>query len=402
MYLIKEILVRLNRTWSVLDQTTDSIPYLLDKYHVILVTLGTSDNQLVTQYSLRDVHNIGAVDHSISIHAFFTGYTGILPMAINPIKSLSNIKIIKYSSVWDSNLSANRGWYIPNQLEENLNYTPDIAITTTDKQINSLQTLSDKLLFLINGRVFFSTLTDHAIYLLNGYDYICQCKPQHIALLDFSALGGYQHSALSTHQMTLFSSTTDNSVVNITLHDIDMVGKTPLLVLNGRLHMFDETYAYIDAHTLQIRLNHERVIANHVSDKNVIIDWCYPANLSGQGFNPKTINAIKYLQDTGHLLLVDTDELCINTVPLLRTGMPGRFNFNDIPNGIMLYENGEIGDYCVTSATSYGTELSTSLLVNGKRLADTVPESKLSGINNANLITPDYTGAAIMVNLYTL
>lgn len=402
MYLIKEILVRLNRTWSILDQTTDSIPYLLNKYHVILVTLGSSDNQLVTQYSLRDVHNIGAVDHSISIHAFFTSYTGALPAAIKPIKSLSNVKTVKYSSVWDSNLSANRGRYIPNQLQENLNYTPDIAITPTSKQVNSLQALSDKLLFLINGRVFFSTLTNHAIYLLNGYDYINQCKPQHIALLDFSALGGYQHIPLATHQLTLFSGTTENSVVNVTLDNIDMAGKTLLLVLDGQLHILDETYAYINSSTIQVRLNHERVIANHINDRNVIVNWCQPANLSGQGFNPKSVDAVTYLNNTGHLLLIDTDELCINTVPLLRTGMPGRFSFKDIPNGIMLYENGEIGDYSITSATSYGVELSTSLLVNGKRLADTVPEDKLLGINNANLITPDYTGAAIMVNLYTL
>ena len=402
MFTIIEILVRTNSTWSILDPGTYMVLDLINKYDVVLVKLSSVNDALIRQYSLKEIHNIRKVSPSLSLVTYISTLTIPLINPITPIKTLTNIKKVKYSSVWDLNLNANRANGAPNQLEPNTSYTPDIAITTDVKQLTPISALATNLLFMLNGIIFPHTLNGDTLYLKNGYDFLQYKQRQHISALDFTEVGGYSVLDLKDQILTLALKTDLTSAVNISLPNDSLAGKTALLILKGNLKILSTNMLRTTNTTLSLKLIHDELIAALTNSNSGIVDWCNPANLAGDGFNVTTVDAIKYLQEDCYLLIINNDEICFNIDFFHRTDIVGRYSYHGISTGIMLNDSGFIKDYYVSSVTPYGVELSSDSIVRNSRLVDTTPLNKLTGINNVNLTLPGEAGSARVVDIYTL
>ena len=402
MYTIKEVLVRLKQEWQAIDYSAATVANLLKTYDAVLVNLTPQNSTAVYQYSLKDFVHVYNVATNVLLSTYFTGYTGAMPTAIAPLKTMTNSKRVRYHDIWEFGLQADRGVLSSGVVSANPNYAPDIIISKPAAYPNSLASLHNNLLYVVNGTVFFDTLHADKTYLVNATATLDRGDAQHISVLDFSELGGFQKIDITNHNTEIFSSSPTSAVLLVTL-PTSMAGLTPLLIKNGNLHVLDTSYTVISDTIVAIRLNYSAMVGELIHTPTNEVNWVQPTNVLGSGYNLATINPLLYLTSgNSALIFLATNELSIHKEYLLRTDFIGKYTSATIPNGILYLEDGTLGDYTVSSKTSYGYEVSTTLPKITNALKDTSPANLLTGINNATGHFISDNSMAQMLDLYIL
>ena len=401
MYNVSNILARKNSVWLTLA-TSVFVADTLKNYDEVLVTITPSNSVVVSQHSLRLF--TGAYHSAVNqtIVDFLLGYSYTLPVALSPIKTLNHRKSVLYSSIWNYGLQVERCSFSSTILTDNINNLPDLVINQVDTQLTPVNTLYNQVLYTVAGRVFFEHLVDDRAYLMNASIYLDYYQSQHISIIDFSALGGFDRYVCTTENCTVIHETEDHALVTMVL-PVSIKGKTPLLILNGILRILDDHYVVIDDTKIAITLPYTELLTEVAMLPVNSLGWIQATNVEHTGYNLDSLNPLAYLT-TGNsaIIVLDTGELSIVREPLLKTGFTGRYTLPYIPTGILYLQDGSMGDYVVSSTTDYGNEISTTHPTVLRALKDTTPFSKMRGVNNSTLSFPDTNSRAEMVTLYTL
>ena len=401
MYTVSNVLVRKNRRWKNINFNSILISTLILNYTQIYIILIDTATNIENQYSLLDFPQIRLVINT-NLTDYFLNYNGAMPQPVVPIKSINNKKSVLYKNIWEFGLQIDRGIVTNTVLISSKNNQPDLIISKPKLYPNELTTLFDKILYLVSGEVIFPSVFNDTVYLKNGGDVLDKNSNKQISIIDFSLLGGFIKVDLTPDILSIFSLDVKSAKISVTLPD-SVVGYTPLLVRHGKLHILDNTYFLTDNHSLIISLDYIR-IANELLNVNIEnINWITPANSEKSAVYVDTIDPIKYLTDgNSALLFLKTNELSIDKYNLARTGFAGDYFTTVIPTGVLLLEDGTIGDYNLTEVTGYGNQVTTTLPKFSTMISDTIPRAKISSLK-AISTTKDHTNAlATMVNLYTL
>ena len=400
MYTVTNVLIRNNRSWKNVSFESIQIGQLLEN-NLAYVTLSNTISNITNQYLLSDFIGINLQSTS-QLTTYFSSFSGLLPQPIIPALDLDNKKRIVYKDLFLYGLKATRGIYSNAVLTINQNYTPDLIIETPDSYPTPLETLDTSLLYLINGVITFPVYRDGKAYLIGATINLDRFTFQHISVLDFSLLGGYQKTVLTTNNVSILNSSINASTIKIT-SPIDLTNKTPLLVVNGYLHILDKTYSVTDNSTIVLHLDYNRMV-NELYNLNIeTIDWIKPLNHLNDGIDLTTIDPIKYLT-TGNsaIILVNTNLLSIDKKNLIRTGFSGKYKTDIIPQGVLYLEDGTIGDYSVTEVTGYGIQVSTTIPTLKDFIKDTTPSNLLTGVNLNKQMSNYKDALALLMDIYVL
>lgn len=414
MYTIHDLLVRRKSDWESISFDTIRVVDLLIGYDSVLMVLSPGiGNTQRQQYDLKNFNQVFLVDGTVRLVDYLASYGGVMPAAITPIKNINYKKKIAYRSIWEIGLSASRYNLSNTVLVQSLNNSPDIIITSTVAFPMPLASLENNVLFTVNGLIAFESYTPTEIHLPGGATLLDRYDNEHLALLDFSALGGFTKIPITANIVSVIQANDDNAIVEVLLPNT-ILGKTPLFVLNGILHFPYSKDVWIGANTVRFRIRYTDVIAETLNIPQALVTWITPASIPGTGWVVGSVDVIKYLtQGNSAVIVMDTGELSVHKDYLLPTGFAGKFATPYTDNGIVILEDGTIGDYMYTELAKPGSGLTAGLEPVGneltvtlpkliKNIKDTAPFTDTLSANTMSLNFMDDTSNAYMLTLYTL
>ena len=387
MLSITSILARVKHGWINLPPTI-LLSGLLS-YSRVYVTIQDSSTSQTIQCDINDLQGLYNVSMSYTLEQIISNYTISLPNSISPILDLTKKKTINYYSLWDYLLNA-RGLDNTNQsLSYNQNNIPDIVITPDLGFTNSILSLQNKILFVINGliqdEVWFS---DHVLIPKGGLE-INTMEEQSLGVLDFSSLGGFNKVHLNTSNVSIFNEMDLATTVHITLDN--PVTTDLCLVLNGRMYFFDEIFTLVDRHTVAIRLDHLSIIKEAYTAELTTLDWIDRIAPDSTGFDVTTFNALTYMtRGNSFLLILPIQGLSVEECYLEASGLPTFYLANGDVRDIVFLEDGTIANYVINEVQSeYNTILSVSSPRVYHSVSDTTKWSNLP-VTNGSYLSPSF------------
>jgi hypothetical protein len=366
--MINEILARKANQWIALN-TDDTIATALS-YNRVFISITDPVTLLLSQYDLLQFSTINSVSSSLTILEFITAFNTAYPQSQTRTLSLASQKVINYYTLWDYGLVANRINPSNLALSPNPNNLPDLSITISNNLWGNVNGFQNNLLFLINGVIAPETYLPSSILIRHGSLLIDTNPQQTIGVLDFTALGGYTRQYFTASDIAQFSSTNTSATYHITLAT-PLTG-SPVLVLNGRVHLFEDIFKVINPTTLAVTLSYEMVVKEAFTAEPSLLNWMSRVDAESTGFNVGTFNAINYLTQLSSFLITVNGALSYTDVPVIDTGLGNaRLTFSDITDIIFL-SDGTIGYYVVNEMLSdFNTVLSVSDPLTSNLLADT-------------------------------
>lgn len=457
MYTVKEILIRIPNQWLVGDRYA-TISSLLSRSPYILITLFNPGSSVTTQYQLNLFPGIYTLDPTVTVADYFSTYSGNLPSNQMNIQTLGKVNYVSYNDLWDYGLIANRVSSSNVALNDHYYNLPDITITPGKHFSSSLSSLTNNVLFLVNGIMPNTVYNPTSVLLKNASQLLDIYQDSNLAVLDFSAVGGFQNIPMTEQNLEVHTQSNTNAVIYFT---VPTITGTPALVVNGRLHVFNDIYTVINSTTIAITLNYKSLIkeaytltaqympqyvdygyvnTNYVTTDNSLLSWIQSADNLGGGYNIQSIDPVAYLtQGNSALLMLNTTELSYLTLQLEQTTIESRyplplytktglipddnqyviqnytadgytqsnnglFNTNQLTNGILIEKDGSIMDYKVISNDGFlGISIMTSKPKMMRTLIDTIPiDVTTRGVNCAALDHPSQSSPAILKYLYTI
>ena len=381
MYTILEILAWRERDWIAILTFDMTVKKLLS-YTKVYIKIHNQNTNAIEQYDLRQFIGYNLVNNETTIYNFIIGYNKKLPTLVLPIKSLDNVKKVRYHNLFDYGLRADKGLYTLNPLQDNIYYRPDIVITKGNT-INDLEVYRNNALFLINGKVFFESYLNGNIYLEGGGTFIDKVKRNIFSFIGFTDIGGYTKQSITQDNVSVTVLSDIGNVVKVSIKFPNSIkGKLPLLVINRHLYLIGTVYFMPTEKEIILTLDKSELALSIPEESAESLGWIKPTTLSGKGYDLSSIDILKCLASPeSAIILLNDNDISIKSDLLFRTGLPYKYTFYAIPDGIAIMEDNTVADYWVTEITSYGTEITTSTDKIKKPVTDTVPKKLLQGVS---------------------
>jgi hypothetical protein len=400
MFEITEVIAKENKDWVNINPSDNITKRLFQDYKKVLITIQNNDG--INQYYLSEFRASNTSTDTLTV--FIENYTLPLPAPIgNYIKTLSNKKLLRYINIWDYGFSAKSFNNDPMVSNSYIGYTPDIELKLDINISNIPMTaLEDNLLFLVNGLVTVGEFKENSIILKDGQKLLDKYQSQRISLLDFTQLDGFTCLNFNEFDITILSTSTTESLIEIAHSNPIFVDVTPILAINKRLYISTQNYIVKDRYTINLRIRHADLLRECLGYTAEELGWIEPANLAGEGYQSETINIEAYLEHTlNYVLLINCDDLAIVKKPLIPT-FKGKYKIMEEATGILFLEDGIIGDYIMTGKTFYGIELSTTHPLLKKPILDLVNLGRDPTVNLTDYSFNMDSSVAVLMDVYTL
>lgn len=390
-----EVLLRNGRDWVVIENGAVQLSYVVNNSKQCLVTFKSTDSNIPMQLDITTIV-INTLDKNLTVNELLNRITNIGLLSTNHIRSLNRVGMLKYKDLFDTELKADRGVYGSAYIT-NPRYLPDIKIMFKEGNPSAISTLVNNVLFTINGRIQSPKIKDNSLYLIDGSRIIDRDKNHHLGTINLTELGGF---SLIKFNDCIITNNRIDGINNINVNtNVDMVNKTPMIVLDGVLYMLDVISKVSSNNTLNITISDDTLLKFcKIFDNDT--NWVNPISPDDTGFNKDTVNIDQLLtNDNSYIVLINTKNIYSRVETIHRTNIAGRYSFYRKPLGLILFDSGELAEYVVTGICEYGVEISTSLHSYQDRLIETSKEGT-SG-NNSTLQTKDKWSSAYTVDLYT-
>lgn len=288
------------------------------------------------------------------------------------------------------NINYGVGVAIPPGLES------DIIFSTSFSAPDYRQTenYSKQILAVVNGLIHPTIYQQGYIHILGAYERFLSEKDQLINLIDFSGLGGietYEITDSMIHEVERTMTDQNRYVTRMVVTLPEDIGLyTPLLVLDGHLHVIDDdTYEIIDRDKLLIEVDHYLALQRAALKPRNTRTWVDPANLQKIGINTLSFNARKYLSDTySFVVLVKTADLAIMREPLGSCKVQNTYYHYRAPKGIVYFDDMTMANARVTDYNENEVEISTMSNERPIWTYETTPVTDLIGYSENGYPTP--------------
>ena len=394
------ILVRVKNKWINIE--TDSLISEILKYNRIFITIENMSTTVVHQYDLLGFPSIYTTDPTVTLGNYISAYIQALPQPNIPILDITKPNLLRFYTLWDYGLVANRTNLSNLSLTFNLNDTPDIKITPDKSFTNTIESLQDKVLFVINGVILNESYHGEVITIPFGGLELDVDKDQTVGVIDFSEFGGFTRIPLTIDNVSVFKVTDEYISLHITL-DSEIV-KNVILVTNGRLHSFNDIYTQVDSKTVAVSLRLSDVIKEAFTSDPSQLNWIDRLGSNSTGFNINSFDPIKYLtRVNSFLLFINEGILSVDELPICSSGFPNtQLTFGD-PTDLLFLSDGTIGYYVVNEIIS---EFNTVLSVSNPRVYDSVMDTTnflLDTVVGDGALSPTFESDKVRLRrIYTL
>lgn len=406
MYNILSVIVRNKNGWGQLtDVDTLIVNELREKYLEVVVTITLLDQ---TESAGAIQTDLTCIPNSELITMTLVEYYASLtekPIEVFHIKRLGTSKQCIYSDIYSVYLDMTASNYVRLNNDESVqDNKPDIKLFSTHSSNPSMFSLEGTYLFFINGFLQKPEYTENGeAFLVNGIELLNESKQRHVSVADMSELGGVNIDLITADNVTLVSTKKNIARVVIDLGE-NFVNNTNSYssVIGGKvnwevnLDCIDDRYLYMD-------INIRDVVRSLGSRTGESLSWI-ESNVSGVGYKLDTFDAKDYLVSmcTG-IIYYKYDDICFKSEHLGRTDLDGHYTLNRNPLGVVVLNDGLLGDYYVTDITDTDVCIACTMprqLPN--MVGDTLPLGKENVVVNGGGGLTGQSPSALLIDIYRL
>lgn len=286
---------------------------------------------------------LSAIQSGLTLRTYLDGLTTILPTLDTELKYSKVIKA-NYFNLWDFN---------PKLQQSNVNFHIDTILDPDDLPDVDLTLQFDNHLLQENCLITIAGLvhrlyvnTDRAV-VMHGSHTLNTSKDASVGLIDFSPLGGI--TPIDITEDMLYTRNDSRYLTGVYVRCPEsLVGKTPMLVLAGKLirtgllQVVGDRVIKIDLGRLELISHYHELQARTKLDLPVV-------RTSGGGILNESLETDDYIKALltsvmSYIVLIGSEGINFGTEAINSTHLPGVYESVD-PNSIVLSETGYLMDY---------------------------------------------------------
>lgn len=354
--------------WSSKDIRNEALSDILVNYANarIVVTWDTEPQEFsFTTKANRESVGLGITTNSLS-QWLLTLPQDALVLGGAPA-GLGSAQYVRYYEPWDietvkvetTNLNYGEGKVIPKGRRV------DIRLQTQHEGLDYRTTanLAKNCLMVVNGRIVQTHYQAEWWYGLTAGESLLKEDRNDIGLLDFTAVGGIEITPITPDNATTVVRTLSDQLRHITRVKLSMpkpmTGRTPILVVDGHIHILDGTYREVSKYNLLVEVDHSVAIQRARKRAGEALGYVQSANVRENSVNNATFDAGKYLAETdSFVVMVNTDDLSLHKERIPTTNIYGTLRHYRAPEGLVVYENRQIAHYRVTDYNEHVVSIS--------------------------------------------
>jgi hypothetical protein len=372
MYTINTCFVKKDFEWDVAAIEFERIELLLADYQRIRVVVDYNYQGVSTQKMIDLTDNKGLIsptDRKRSLTEWITSLKNDSLVGVtDPIYPASAKSVMMRDSFFYQlkidvgNHKFGPGNTLPYGEDKDLIITSNPKVKTFDKR--HVVHLKDNALFCVNGQICRHYWNYDQIYLIDGHRKINGTRDNVISVIDFTDIGGFDIVDLKDSNVKVApQSTTDKKLQRtraiVTLPKV-VSGYTPILVLDGQMHILDGSYKIVADNQILINIDHMAAIKKALRYPFNRLDWLDPANVLLTGIRADHFYTQEFLTQTdSFIVMVKTSELSLKRESMSPTGLHGCYTHYRMPKGIMFFEDYTLAPYMTDGHTQYTVSLQT-------------------------------------------
>lgn len=300
-----------------------------------------------------------------TLSQFLNSFTSDDLATMSPFGSLANAKCVDTIDLfqlplesWRGNSSYGEGQTVP------LGDQTDIAIRSTydSTSVYSTENLQKNNIIAVNNTIVDTVMVDDVMFIKDGWRRTQLDNANIFTAIDFTDVGGIDKYSLSDITLTALTRNANDLAngitrVKATLPE-SMAGKTPILVIDGIFHLFDETYKEHSVYDIVINVHHIQATLQQVLRDRDPVGYINAGNVNEDGFDVDTFDPLAYLRDTVSMVVViDNDDISILREMVGKTLIPNEYNHYRAPRGITVFEDKTYAPYMIRGWNEHEVEL---------------------------------------------
>lgn len=377
MYNFVRSYIKKDYQWALVDVSAMTLRDVIDSYDTVRLVVTWDTDVIPFIVETKDNASIlSVVDKTLTVTDWLLSYTEKDLVAKENVKELRDVKGVRFTDLYEYPVSIDRA---------NHQYADGLEIPTgsdVDLVIRNQLKLEDELgiynlgknsVLCVNGRLL-ETISAHGnVY---GVGAVTEADTEDkylLSIMDFTDVGGCDRVAIGEDNLTVKLRTMNNEQTYTTKVVVDvgmsMRGKTPVCALDGMFNYKNSVIRAISDTKVEITVRHDVAIKNasrRVHDK---LPWIDPVTAREQGIDSLTFDVVKYLSaNTSFIILINTDELCINEEAVGPTFIPGFYTHYRAPRGLLMAEDGRLMPYYVNDFNQDTVSLAVGDVTKRKKL----------------------------------
>ena len=369
--------------WKEKDISAETFQEIFDDY--VEFRLAVDDGGNIFEIRSANMAEVLAIDNLEGTVEEVLAAIAPGPLTTYQLSKLSEVNYVKQLPIWEYDVSVNignsaygPGQNIPLAQQKDLLITSDLGAA----QEGSVEYLYENCLVVANGLIYPTELVDDRLYVKYAARELVANDEAKLSIIDFAPIGG-----CDVHRVTqgdirtkvIENGNGDNFRTECTIeyNGANLVNKTVLLVIAGRLHILDSKYAKVHQNFIKFNIDHAQAI-NHILDRTERERSRYIGNyIKSVGIAIDTFDAEAYLS-AGDTMLVILNEngIAVAKERLFSTRLPAQYTFYRTPYGIAKLDDGKIFQYEMTDERDGAYLLSGQLNIRHNEFSDTVnPEN---------------------------
>lgn len=242
-------------------------------------------------------------------------------------------------------------------------YHPDVVVPLAEmndlllsRPDTNYEDLGNYVMASVNGIWHPTSGSAYGLYVLQGAKSGRLANDNHVGLFSWQGIGKISTVQIGKNDIVAPIPNLKYSQSVYVYIKESMVGKTPILVFGGIIHILDGSYTRISDHILKIDTKHIPLLDQYYLIRNRL-------DLSSLGLDfsedaPDLVSKTQFYSDDTivkwidlpqtFVVLVDAAGLEVQHQPLAMTKLPGRWVTGKEPNGLLITDKGMTPEYLVT------------------------------------------------------
>ncbi|AXH71042.1 virion structural protein [Vibrio phage BONAISHI] len=369
MYQFKKSYFQQAKQWHEVDVKSQTLAVLLTAYQNVYFVLSNNEDSFLYLYDLKEQRShIEPDDQSKTLETWLGEFTTnvLTPSSDLIYPSASKTVLMRDASHYKFKTEKGNAGYgvgvpVPKGLDKDLIIT---SPTLNDSDSRHVKNLAVNGLFVINGQICKHAYLNDQIYIIDGVAKFGDSVDNVISVIDFTNVGGFDLVNFTEDNIVIAPQDASDLSRERTRVSVAINGNvndyTPIVVIDGHIHIMDETYEVISSDRLKINLDHKSIIRKAIRYPFNALDYLEPANVRDEGYRRDSIKVEELLTQTdSFVLLVKNKKLAIHRELMTRSSMPGCYTHYRMPKGIMLFEDKTIAPYYTDGYNQYRVSIRT-------------------------------------------
>lgn len=381
MYNFIRSYTKTNSIWTLNDVHDQTVQHIIDNYEAVRLVCTWGAETVEFEIHLRDNrNNLFLVDLSQTVETWLNGYTANSLISRPEVKRLGQVRTVKFQDLHHYNLSYGPGNHMygpgiipPKNTNNDLMCTSDLP--SYDER--SMSNLGKNAVIAVNGHIC-KTIEEHdKLWAVDAGSHLNQGSSNVFSVIDFTDIGGCEKAYCADENTTVALRTMSDERLYISRvlvnTGVSLQKRTPILVIDGNLYMGDDWLKVVSETEVMIDVHHDVVLRRANDRTKEILGFVDPTNARDNGINALTLDVKKLMLDTDtFLLLLNTDELCVQKEQLGPTKIEGFYTHYRAPVGLCFFENGKLAPYHFNDYNAWTVCMAVGANIRRNMMDDTI------------------------------